>query len=137
MSTRELVTVPSFWAPRVLDQLIRHCALDFQLAQEPIALEEMTHALGYGAVLAFLINARVPGSIPLVSHPDSACGWQARYEDVQRPVTIIGGAALDVLHELREAVAPSHTVRVEPLCYWMTSILVPENPLLALFGVQE
>ena len=132
MHRRPMVATPTFWVPLMLDQLIRHAELDFRLSNEPIAPTEMTHALGYGAVLGFLINVRVPGGIPLMRHSDSACGWQALYEAVALPVTIIGGAALDALHELRTATAPAHTVPLEPLCLWMNTILASANPVAGL-----
>lgn len=67
-----------------------------------LSADELTDHRGYGAVLAFWTNLRVPGALPLVVDAKAYWGWAVEYERVRMPIAIVAHAALDALIEFEQ-----------------------------------
>ena len=122
---------PSAWFPPILATMIERHALHFTLAGEEIHSDELTDGQGFGALLAFLINRRLPGAIPLWPSVASPCAWEAQYDAIELPISLLGAVALDAVLALAETAEHQH-VALDPVLIKMDSVLNSSHPLLPL-----
>ncbi len=122
---------PSAWFPPILATMIERQALPFTLAGEEIHSDELTDGQGFGAVLAFLINLRLPGAIPLWPSATSLCTWEVQYDAIDLPVSLLGAVALDAVLALAET-AENQQVALELVLARMDLVLHPAHPLWPL-----
>ena len=112
----------TIWLQPILAAIIKNSSIVFTLAGRRLHADELTDGAGYGAVLGFLINLHQPGAVPLQRSKSSPCGWIARFEDSELPVSIISAIALDVALVLSKE-ATDDTLAVDPMIFWMQEAL--------------
>lgn len=97
-------TAPLIWPPPVLAELVADQRADgvrFIGCESELNSDEMTDDDGYGPVLAFMINLRLPAAIPLYPDAQALWQWRAGFAHVHTPISVLALAALDALSELR------------------------------------